>query len=83
MKARIIRIGKSRGICLPQTLLKRAQLTGDVVLLAKPGRIVISKNITPRHDWAEAARHMRAQREDRLLHPSTSTRFDEKEWAWP
>lgn len=83
MKKRVIRIGKSRCICLPQTLLKRAQLKGDVELSAKPGQIVISKNIKPRRGWAEAARHMRAHREDRLLHPSTSTQFDEKEWAWP
>lgn len=30
MQSRIIQIGKSRGICLPQTLLKKAQLEGDV-----------------------------------------------------
>ena len=83
MKARIIRIGKLQGICLPHILLKRAQLSGDVTLLAKPGQIVISKNIKPRDGWAAAARHMRAQGEDHLLYPSTSTRFDEKEWAWP
>lgn len=83
MKARIIRIGKSQGICLPHTLLKRARLRGEVDILAKPGQIVISKNIKPRHGWTEAARHMRAKREDRLLCPSPSTRFDEKEWAWP
>ncbi|MBH0198724.1 MAG: hypothetical protein HP497_04785 [Nitrospira sp.] len=60
MKTQIIRLGKSQGIYLPQTLLKKAQLRGDVELRAEPGRIEISKNMKPRRGWAEAARLMRA-----------------------
>ena len=82
MKAHIVRIGNSRGIRLPKTLLQEAQLEDEVELQAEPGRILISKTAQPRAGWAEAARRMRAQSEDRLLDPPTPTRFDMEEWKW-
>ena len=82
MKAHIVRIGNSRGIRLPKTLLQEAQLEDEVELQAEPGRILISKTAQPRAGWAEAARRMRAQSEDRLLDPPTPTRFDREEWKW-
>ena len=82
MKAQIVRIGNSRGIRLPKTLLQEAQLEDEVELQAEPGRILISKSAKPRAGWAEAARRMRERGEDRLLDPPTSTRFDKKEWKW-
>ena len=80
MKAHIVRIGNSRGIRLPKTLLQEAQLEGEVELQAEPGRILISKMTKPRTGWAEAARRMRERDEDRLLDPPTSNRFDKEEW---
>ena len=80
MKARIVRIGNSRGIRLPKVLLENAQLADEVELQAEPGRIVIRRAARPRAGWASAARRMRERGEDRLLHPPTSTRFDEQEW---
>lgn len=82
MKAHIVRIGNSRGIRLPKTLLQEAKLENEVELQAEPGRILISKTAQLRAGWAEAARSMRAQGEDRLLDPPTPTRFDKKEWKW-
>ena len=79
MKAHIVRIGNSRGIRLPKTLLQEAQLDDEVELRAVPGRILISKTAKPRAGWAEAARHMRGRDEDRLIDPPTSTRFDKEE----
>jgi antitoxin MazE len=82
MRAHIVRIGNSRGIRLPKTLLQEAQLEDEVELQAEPGRILISKTAKPRAGWGEAARRMRERNEDRLLDPSTSTRFDKEEWKW-
>ena len=82
MKAHIVRIGNSRGIRLPKTLLQEAQLEDEVELQAEPGRILISKAAQPRAGWAEAARRMRAEGEDRLLDPPTATRFDKEDWKW-
>jgi antitoxin MazE len=82
MKAHIVRIGNSRGIRLPKTLLQEAQLEDEVELQAEPGRILISKTAKPRAGWAEAARRMRERDEDRLLDQPAPTRFDKEEWKW-
>ncbi|MGQ0809728.1 MAG: AbrB/MazE/SpoVT family DNA-binding domain-containing protein [Nitrospiraceae bacterium] len=82
MKAHIVRIGNSRGIRLPKTLLQEAQLEDEVELQAEPGRILIFKTAQPRAGWAEAARRMRARGEDRLLDAPIATRFDQEEWKW-
>lgn len=82
MKAHIVRIGNSRGIRLPKTLLQEAQLEDEVELQAEPGRILISKLSHPRAGWADAARRMRKQNEDRLIDQPSTTRFDTEEWKW-
>lgn len=82
MKTRIVQIGNSRGIRLPKVLLEEAQLSDEVELDVEPGRIVIRRGTRPRAGWGAAARKMRDRDEDRLLDPTTPTRFDEEEWEW-
>ena len=82
IKARIVRIGNSRCIRLPKTLLQVAQLEGEVELWDEPGRILICKTAQPRSGWAEAARRMQARGENRLLELPTATRFDREDWEW-
>ena len=82
MKAHIVRIGNSRGVRLPKTLLQEAQLEGEVELQAEPGRILISKPSQPRAGWADAARRMREQDEDSLIDQPIPTRFDTDDWKW-
>jgi antitoxin MazE len=82
MKAHIVRIGNSRGIRLPKTLLQEAQLEDEVELQAEPGRILISKTAKPRAGWSDAAKRMRERNEDRLIDQPTPTQFDKEEWQW-
>jgi antitoxin MazE len=82
MKAHIVRIGNSRGIRLPKTLIQEAQLEDEVELQAEPGRILISKPSQPRAGWADAARRMREHGEDHLIDQPMPTRFDKEEWKW-
>jgi antitoxin MazE len=81
-KTRIVRIGNSRGIRIPKTLLDEADLPEDVELHAQPGRLVVQAARRPRSGWAAAAKRMRARGEDRLLDESTATKFDREEWEW-
>lgn len=80
-KTRIVRIGNSRGIRVPKLLLELAQLPDEVELHAEPGRLVVQASRRPRAGWAEGARAMSGQGDDRLDEP-TSTRFDREEWEW-
>jgi antitoxin MazE len=82
MKARIVRVGNSRGIRLPKPLLDQAGLAEEVELHAEPGRIVIEAAAKPRAGWAEAAQAMVAHGEDGLLDAETHTAFDAEEWEW-
>lgn len=82
VKARIVRIGNSRGIRVPKSLLEQAQLPDEVELQAEHGRLVVRAARGPRAGWAEAAKAMRADDADRLLDAPTPTRFDNEEWKW-
>ena len=81
-RARIVRIGNSRGIRVPKGLLKQAQLPDEVELQAEPGRLVVRAAHGPRTGWAVAAKAMRVKGDDQLLDAPTPTRFDNKDWQW-
>lgn len=81
-KTRIVRIGNSRGIRIPKTLLEEAELPEEVELRAEPGRLVVEGVRGARAGWADAAKRMRARSDDRLLDEPTPTRFDLEEWEW-
>lgn len=81
-KTRIVRIGNSRGIRIPKTLLDEAALPEEVELHAEPGRLVVQAIKQPRQGWATAAARMRPRRDDKLLDPPTPTSFDRTEWEW-
>ena len=82
MKAKIVRIGNSRGLRIPRALLLEAGIDGEVDLrLTKEGIIIVPVEAT-RAGWADAALLIRERGEDGLLDPPTPTRFDETEWDW-
>ncbi len=81
-KTRIVRIGNSRGIRVPKSLLQEAQLPEEVELHAEPGRLVVRAAHGPRDGWAAAAQAMRARGDDGLLDDPTATSFDVEDWTW-
>lgn len=82
MKARLVRIGNSRGVRLPKPLIDQAGLTDDVELQLRGNTIVIVAQKRPRSGWAEAARALHAAGGDQLLDAPAPTKFDEAEWQW-
>lgn len=82
MKAKLIRIGNSRGVRLPKPVIEEAGLKDDVQLRVRDREVIITSVNEPRSGWAEAARHARKQDHDRLLDEPTPTEFDQKEWQW-
>jgi len=80
--ARIIRIGNSRGLRIPKTLLDEANLTEEVELSAEPGKLTVRATRPPRAGWAESARRTQAAEGDPLLDPGGHNDFDEREWRW-
>jgi antitoxin MazE len=79
MKARLVRIGNSRGIRLPKAIIDQVGLDDEVELRVQDHSVVITPTSPPRTGWAEAARRLSGRG---LLDPVTRTRFDEDEWQW-
>ncbi len=82
MKAKIVRIGNSKGIRLPKPLIEQAGLAEEVDLEVREGEIVISSATKSRRGWAEAAKALAGRGEDQLLDEPLSTAFDQEEWTW-
>jgi antitoxin MazE len=84
MKARLVKIGNSRGIRLPKAVIEQAGIDEEVELEVHDNQIIISTSRNPREGWDEACRLMAERGDDALLDgplPSL-TKFDEEEWEW-
>jgi antitoxin MazE len=77
VRAKLIRIGNSRGIRLAKPFLEEAGLTDEVEIHAAPGVLTITPAASPRRGWAEAARSFPPEG---LLDQTSATRFDEEKW---
>jgi len=83
MKARLVRIGNSRGVRIPKSMIEEADLGEEIQLHLRGDEIVISKAATPpRAGWALAAKRLASRDEDVLLDQPISTHFDREEWKW-
>jgi antitoxin MazE len=81
MRARLVRIGNSRGIRLPKAVIDQVGLEDEVELRVEEQRLVIVPVTRARAGWAEAIEAMGAEPAS-PLEPSIPTRFDETEWRW-
>ena len=81
VRAKLVKIGNSRGIRLAKVLLEVAGLADEVEIEAAPGVLTIRPSTHPRAGWAEAAA---AFDPDGLLllDQMSSTRLDDEEWSW-
>lgn len=82
MRTRLVRIGNSRGVRLPKSVIAQAGLGEEVELHVRDGAVILERATTTRSGWAEAAEEMVERNEDLLLDFPTPTHFDDKEWEW-
>jgi antitoxin MazE len=81
MKARLVRIGNSRGIRLPKAIIDQVGLDDEVELLVEDQRLVIVPAARARAGWAEAVQALGADPATERA-AAAPTRFDETEWHW-
>jgi antitoxin MazE len=63
-RTHIVKIGKSKGVRIPQKMLDRAGLTAEVELAVTSGRIVIQpplRSRRPRQGWKKIFKKMTAK----------------------
>ena len=79
VRAKLVKIGDSRGIRLTKPLLEVAGLADEVEIEAASGVLTIRPSAHPRAGWAEAASSFEVEA---LLDEMSATRFDDEEWSW-
>jgi antitoxin MazE len=84
MKAKIVRIGNSRGIRLPKTVLHHCGFEDTVELDVQDNRVIIRPAHQPRSEWDKVFSAMAARGDDQLLDADTdlATQWDRAEWRW-
>jgi antitoxin MazE len=84
MKTRLIKIGNSQGIRIPNLLVEQAGLVDEVEVEAESGKLTICPAHTARQGWDEQFRAMVEAGDDRLLdsEPLIFTGWEASEWEW-
>jgi antitoxin MazE len=82
VRSKVVKIGNSRGIRIPRTLLEQAGLTDDVEMMVEGNRLIIHSTQHPRQGWSAQFATMAEQGDDRLLDQVPATSWEENEWTW-
>ncbi len=82
IKAQIIKIGNSKGLRLPKTLLDLSGIQDEVELLERDGEIVIRPVKNVREGWAASFQDMAKYGDDALLDEERPSEWDKTEWEW-
>ena len=84
MKTRIVRIGNSLGVRIPERLIEQAGLSREVEIVVRDDALVISKAVNPRAGWGAAFQEMAKHGDDALLDDEAPmSNWDQDEWQWP
>ena len=84
MKAHIVRIGNSKGIRIPKSVIEQCQLHGAVDLFVQHGQLLVRSAAKARVGWDQAFEQMHRHGDDQLMDPdATSTsQWDRTDWTW-
>ena len=82
IRSKVVKIGNSRGIRIPRTVLEQAGLTDEVEMTVEGNKLIIQALRRPRQDWEDQFAEMAKQGDDQLLDEVPPTHWDEEEWTW-
>ncbi len=82
VRARIIKIGNSRGVRIPKALIDQVGFGTEVELEAVKDHLVIRPTTRPRSGWEDRFRSMAEKGDDRLPDKPVPSQWDENEWQW-
>lgn len=82
MQTAIIKIGNSKGVRLPKTILEQCGITDSVEMEVLEGEIILKPTRTvPRQGWREQFTAMAANGDDTLAISDTLD-LDQGDWEW-
>ncbi len=85
MKTQVIKIGNSKGIRIPKSILEHSGLGKEVDIEVGEDELITRPVNTPRKGWSEAFRLMSEQGNDTTLDVddmSIKNSWNEEEWEW-
>lgn len=84
MKAQVVRIGNSKGIRIPKSVIEQCQLHGAVDLIVQQGQLLVRSATKARAGWDQAFEQMHRQGDDQPIDPETAapSEWDRKNWTW-
>ncbi len=86
MRTKVIKIGNSRGIRIPKSIIEQSGLNDEVELEVRNDQIIIkSISINRRENWDILFKKMARNKDDILLDSDTLTEqtiWDIDEWVW-
>ena len=82
VRSKVVKIGNSRGIRIPKTLLEQADLTDEVEMTVEGNRLVIQSVPHHRQGWEAKFVEMAQHNDDRLLDEPVPRHWDKSEWTW-
>jgi antitoxin MazE len=76
--------GSSKGIRIPKAVLDQLGFDGEIELVIRAGKLVLSRARRPRDGWDRAFGAMAERGDDRLVHGEQplASAWDRKEWEW-
>ena len=82
VRSKVVKIGNSRGIRIPRSLLEQAGLIDEVEMMVDGGKLIIHSTRSVRQGWGVQFATMAEQGDDALIDQTISTGWDEQEWEW-
>jgi antitoxin MazE len=83
IRTKVVKIGNSRGIRLPRSVLEHCHLGETVELDVQDGVLTVRPVHDPRAGWDDAFRRMAERGDDHLIDGEwPATDFDSTEWEW-
>lgn len=83
MRIELVRVGNSRGIRIPKSLIEHCGLGDTVELYVERDRLIIAADRPARHGWKEAfSASVPSPGDPLLLGSLPQNEFDREEWTW-
>jgi len=84
MRARVIKIGNSKGLRIPKPILEQTGIMDDVEIEVEKNQIIIRPVKDVRDGWDDAFKLMGQKSDDELIieDEKISHSWDEEEWQW-
>jgi len=84
MRARVIKIGNSKGLRIPKPILEQTGIMDNVEIEVVKNQIIIRPVRNVRDGWDDAFKLMGQKGDDELIikDDNISHSWDEEEWQW-